>query len=105
MSRYTLLAIPALVAAPAIAQVAAPAVPVPAAITADGVPPIPAALADRTRPYLEARSAAVVDWNPRDRSLLIATRFANVAQLHTVAAPLAMRRQITFEADRVSSAR
>lgn len=109
MSRYTLLAIPALVAAPAIAQVVepavAPAVAVPAAITADGVPPIPAALADRTRPYLEARSAGVVDWNPRDRSLLIATRFANVAQLHTVAAPLAMRRQITFEADRVSSAR
>ncbi|KQT34917.1 peptidase [Sphingomonas sp. Leaf412] len=77
-------------------------VPVPAAITADGVPAIPAALADRVRPYLEARSAGVVDWNPVDRSLLVTTRFANVAQLHTVAQPLAMRRQVTFEADRVS---
>lgn len=95
------LAAPALAQAPAPA--AAPAVPVPAAITADGVPALPVALADRVRPYLESRSAAPVDWNPVDRSLLVTTRFANVAQLHTVAQPLAMRRQITFEADRVSS--
>ena len=81
------------------AQVAAPA-----AITADGVPPIPTALGDALRPYLEARSAGVVDWNPVDRSLLISTRFGNVAQLHTVASPLAMRRQITFEVDRIGSA-
>ena len=80
------------------------AYPVPAAITADGVPPIPASLADRLRPYLEARSAGAVDWNPVDRSLLISTRFANVAQLHSVAGPLAMRRQITFETDRVGGA-
>ena len=89
----------ALLALPATAQVAKPA-----AITAEGVPPIPVALADAVRPYLEARSAAGVDWSPADRSLLIATRFANVAQLHKVAAPLAMRRQITFEVDRISGA-
>lgn len=80
------------------------AYPVPAAITADGVPAIPAALADKVRPYLEARSASPVAWNPADRSLLISTRFANVAQLHTVAQPLAMRRQITFETDRIGGA-
>lgn len=76
--------------------------PVPAAITADGVPAIPVSLAAELRPYLEARSAGVVDWNPVDRSLLITTRFANVNQLHSVAEPLAARRQITFEADRVT---
>ncbi|WP_085808349.1 prolyl oligopeptidase family serine peptidase [Sphingomonas sp. TZW2008] len=86
-------------AAPAVAQVMKPA-----AITADGVPAIPATLAEKLRPYLEARSASAVDWNPVDRSLLVSTRFANVAQLHTVASPLAMRRQITFETDRIGTA-
>ena len=85
------------------AQQAASAVPIPAAITADGVPAIPQSLAEATRPYREVRSAAVVGWNPADRSLLVTTRFANVAQLHTIAFPLAMRRQISFESDRVSS--
>ncbi|MGJ3628823.1 hypothetical protein AB5I41_21505 [Sphingomonas sp. MMS24-JH45] len=105
MTRPLLVLAGALLAMPAAAQQAAPSYPVPAAITADGVPAIPLALADKVRPYLEARSAGAVDWNPVDRSLLVTTRFANVAQLHTVAAPLAMRRQVTFEADRVSSGR
>lgn len=95
-SAFAALAVTAL---PAAAQVAKPA-----AITAEEVPAIPIALAEQVRPYLEARSAGAVDWNPIDRSLLISTRFANVAQLHTVASPLAMRRQITFEADRVGGA-
>ena len=104
MTRPLLALAAAMSVAPAAAQEASTAYPVPAAITADGVPAIPLALAERVRPYLEARSAGAVDWNPVDRSLLVTTRFANVAQLHSIAAPLAMRRQITFEADRVSSA-
>jgi dipeptidyl aminopeptidase/acylaminoacyl peptidase len=103
MNRPLLALAGALSALPAAAQDSTPAYPVPAAITADGVPAIPLALAEKVRPYLESRAATAVDWNPVDRSLLVTTRFANVAQLHTVAAPLAMRRQITFEADRVSS--
>ena len=87
------------VAAPAVAQL-----PKPAAITADGVPPLPTSLADALRPYAESRSASPVAWNPVDRSLLIATRFANVAQLHRVAGPMMDRRQITFETDRTSDA-
>jgi dipeptidyl aminopeptidase/acylaminoacyl peptidase len=86
-------------AAPGTAQVAKPA-----AITADGTPPIPLALAEATRPYRESRSARAVDWNPADRSLLITTRFGNVAQLHSVAQPLGARRQITFEIDRIGNA-
>jgi dipeptidyl aminopeptidase/acylaminoacyl peptidase len=74
----------------------------PDAITAEGVPPIPTGLAEALRPYDEARSAVGIDWNPRDRSLLITTRFANTPQLHTVAMPMGARRQITFEADRVT---
>ncbi|MDR7060769.1 MULTISPECIES: prolyl oligopeptidase family serine peptidase [unclassified Sphingopyxis] len=76
--------------------------PKPAALVADGVPAVPAALAAATRPYLEYRTAAFVGWNPADRSMLIATRFGNTAQLHRVARPLGAREQLTFEAEPVS---
>ena len=69
----------------------------PAALTADGIPPVPEQLAAATRPYMEFRTAGFRGWNPADRSMLIATRFANVSQLHSVAGPLGMRRQISFE--------
>lgn len=90
----------ALVALPALAQSPA-AVPKPAALTVDGVPPVPAELAARTRPYMELRSASFAGWNARDRSMLIRTRFANVPQLHRVAGPLMDRQQISFEAEPV----
>ncbi len=76
--------------------------PKPAALVADGVPAVPAALAASTRPYLEYRTAAFVGWNPADRSMLVATRFGNTAQLHRVARPLGAREQLTFEAEPVS---
>ena len=73
----------------------------PAALVADGIPPVPDAIVDATRPYMEFRTAAFTGWNPTDRSMLIATRFGNVAQLHTVAGPMMDRRQISFEAEPV----
>lgn len=76
--------------------------PKPAALVADGVPEVPAALAAATRPYLEYRTAAFVGWNPADRSMLIATRFGNTSQLHRVAHPLGAREQLTFESEPVS---
>jgi hypothetical protein len=87
-------------AVPASAQVAKPV-----AITADGVPVVPTSLAESSRPYLENRSARALAWHPVDGSLLISTRFGNVAQLHTAAQPLAMRRQNSFEVDRIADAR
>jgi dipeptidyl aminopeptidase/acylaminoacyl peptidase len=74
---------------------------VPAAITADGVPAIPAALADRIRPYTENRYAAFQGWDPVSHAMLITTRFGNVQQLHTLAKPGATRTQISFEAEPV----
>ena len=71
----------------------------PAALVADGIPAVPAELADRTRPYMEFRTAGFAGWHPRDRSMLIATRFANTAQLHRVAAPMHYRQQLSFEPD------
>jgi len=80
----------------------APAVPIPAALTAEAMPPIPLALAERARPYLEARSAGFAGWDPNARAVLISTRFANVSQLHRVETPLGARTQISFEAEPVS---
>ena len=87
-----------LASAPALAQT----YPVPAAITAEKVPAIPAALGDAVRPYLEYRTAAFQGWNPATRGMLITTRFGNAAQLHSVAAPGAARTQLTFEADPIA---
>jgi dipeptidyl aminopeptidase/acylaminoacyl peptidase len=78
------------------------AVEKPAALVADGIPPVPADLAARARPYMEFRSAGFSGWNPRDRSILITTRFGNTAQLHRVAMPMGAREQLSFEAEPVS---
>ncbi len=92
MTRVLLAALFVSAAFPAHAEVAKPA-----ALTANGVPAVPDALAAATRPYMEARAAGFAGWNARDRSMLISTRFGNVNQLHGVATPLGMRRQISFE--------
>jgi len=99
--RSVLLAFTALslTAAPALAQDAAQIAPKPAALVADGLPPVPQALVDRTRPYMEFRTASFQDWDPQTKSMLVSTRFGNVAQLHSVAGPLMARRQISFEAE------
>jgi dipeptidyl aminopeptidase/acylaminoacyl peptidase len=96
--RTSLLAA-ALIAAPALADVEKPA-----ALVADGIPPVPDELAERTRPYMEFRTAGFTSWDPVTRGMAITTRFGNVPQLHHVSRPMAMRRQISFEADAISNA-
>jgi len=93
LSAITLMPVPAL------AESAAPVAAKPAAIEADGVPPVPMALVEATRPYMEFRTASFVDWDPITKAMLVSTRFGNVAQLHSVAAPGMARRQISFEAE------
>ena len=94
MTHRAAFALLLLAAAPAGAEVAKPA-----ALTADGIPAVPDSLAASSRPYMESRGAGFAGWNRRDRSMLISTRFGNVSQLHTVAAPMAMRRQVSFEVE------
>lgn len=104
--RATLAALAVGLATPAAAEEASPADPVippPPAILADGIPPIARSLVADTRPYLEYRTAGFVGWHPIDRSMLITTRFGNVAQLHRVAAPGSARQQITFEEEPIFS--
>ena len=97
--RLCLLAATAALAAPVLAQVEKPA-----ALVADGIPPVPNELAERTRPYMEFRTAGLQSWNPQTRGMAITTRFANVPQVHEVARPGAARRQVTFEPDTISGA-
>jgi dipeptidyl aminopeptidase/acylaminoacyl peptidase len=103
-------AVPLLLAAasalPAFAQVGSPlaAVEKPAALVAEGIPPVPKTLADRTRPYLEFRTASFAAWHPVKRSMLITTRFGNTPQVHEVKAPGADRTQLSFEEDRIAAA-
>ena len=89
-------------ALPAFAQDEAASVDKPAALVADGIPAVPADLAQKTRPYMEYRTASFQGWNSADKSVLIATRFGNVAQLHRVAGPMMARTQISFEEEPVS---
>jgi len=64
-------------------------------LVADGLAPAPATLATALGRYQKARSARLLDWLA-DGSLLIAPRFGGPAQAHRVAAPLAMREQLSF---------
>ena len=76
--------------------------PKPAAVVADGIPPVPQELVDKTRAYFSYRTAAFRGWDPKTRAALIATRFGDTSQLHRVAAPGAARVQLTFEEEPVS---
>ena len=87
---------------PATAPAEAAAVAIPAALTAEAMPPVPLATAERARPYLESRGAGFAGWDPNSRAVLITTRFGNVTQLHHVAQPMGARTQLSFEAEPVS---
>ncbi len=72
------------------------AVTPPEALVVEGVPAIPATLADTAGRYGAYRSAGLADWHPTERSLLISTRFAETPQLHWISMPGGERRQVTF---------
>jgi len=77
----------------------------PESIVAEGVPKVPAALAETAGRYGAYRSAGLADWNPTKREMLVATRFADTPQLHLVSTPGGARRQLTFFSDAVTSGR
>lgn len=73
-------------------------------LVAEGIPPVPAALAEEVRRYTEARAASLAAWHPTRREVLVSTRFGNVPQLHHVAHPGGARRQLTFFDEPIASA-
>lgn len=62
----------------------------------EDVPEIPEDISTRIQQYQNTRSASFADWLPNDDGILIATRFGNTSQLHTVNSPGGARNQITF---------
>ena len=74
------------------------------ALIVEGIPPIPAAIAEQAERYTQVRSAGFLDWHPARREMLIGTRFGDVPQVHRVLAPGGARTQLTFYPDRVTSA-
>ena len=70
----------------------------------EGMPPLDVRMAARLERYQQSRQATFLDWQP-DGSMLVATRFGEVEQVHRVTAPLGMREQVTFSDDPVSAAR
>ncbi len=74
---------------------------VPDSIDAANVPPISEEEVADLLPYENLRGAGLQDWHPRERRVLVSTRFGEVGQIHEVAMPMGARRQLTFYEERV----
>ena len=70
----------------------------------EGVPKIPTSLAETVERYSNFRSANLASWHPASREMLIATRFADVSEIHRVQMPRGARSQLTFYPDAVTNA-
>ncbi len=73
-------------------------------LVTEGIPSIPATLAETVDRYTQFRSASLSSWHPTKREMLISTRFADTPQVHLVKFPLGSRQQMTFFPERVSGA-
>ena len=71
-----------------------------------GIPPIPARIAEQVAKYTDFRGHSFVDWHPTKREMLVAQRKAGAStpQLFRVTAPLAEPEQLTDAPDPVFKA-
>lgn len=79
-------------------------IPVPTAVTAEGLPPIPAALAQKLAPYAQFRRAQMLAWHPERRQMLVSTSTTGAAQVHLVGAPGATPKALTAFKEGVTGA-
>lgn len=70
----------------------------------EGIPAIPAGLADEVGRYTEFRSAGISSWHPLRREMLISTRFGDTNQVHLLKMPGGARTQLTFSPERSGGA-
>ncbi len=74
-------------------------------LSAQGIPPIPAEIAERAGRYNDFRPRALVAWNPVKREMLVSTRTkATTVQLHLIRQPMGEMIQITNFPDPVRNA-
>ena len=64
-------------------------------LQAQGIPPIPSALAAKVAPYTEFRPRSLASWHPVRHELIVATRATNTVQLFDVKQPLGTPVQLT----------
>jgi dipeptidyl aminopeptidase/acylaminoacyl peptidase len=67
----------------------------------DGIPKVPASVAEAVARYTEFRTGLFLDWHPTRREMLIRTRFGDTTQIHSVTSPGGDRTQLTFFPDNV----
>src|SRR5436305_15241481 len=79
-------------------------VPPPDSLVAENIPPVPKSVAESVGRYTEFRAAQFRSWHPKNREMLIRTRFADTLQVHRVNMPLGARTQLTFYPDSVAGA-
>jgi dipeptidyl aminopeptidase/acylaminoacyl peptidase len=70
-------------------------------LVVEGIPKIPASLAEEVNRYTKGRAAEFLSWHPAKREMLIVTFFGNTPQVHQVKFPGGARTQLTFYEDRV----
>jgi dipeptidyl aminopeptidase/acylaminoacyl peptidase len=73
-------------------------------LVVDGIPKIPASIAESVDRYSNYRAANFASWHPTRRQMLVSTRFADVPEIHLVKMPGGARSQLTFYPDAVTSA-
>ncbi|MEM8770387.1 MAG: alpha/beta fold hydrolase [Pseudomonadota bacterium] len=88
---------------PAVNETVSPEIESPRSnLVTEGIPQIPTSVSDRLRQYQNIREHGFRDWG--SEGILIGTRFGDVTQIHSVKAPGAARRQLTFFDEPVSGA-
>src|SRR5438034_10808621 len=70
-------------------------------LVTDGIPRIPASIAEKAARYTEFRAATLESWHPTRPEMLVTTRFADTNQVHIVRQPMGARSQLTFFPDRI----
>ncbi len=73
-------------------------------LVVDGIPDIPASVAETVARYTDFRVASLASWHPTRRDMLIRTRFGDTYQVHLVKTPGGARTQITFFPEQVANA-
>lgn len=76
----------------------------PPALTLDGVPPIPAEIAQKLKPYGEFRPHALMSWHPVKREMLVRRRLQATNQVHVLTEPLTTPQPLTDFPNAVGSA-
>src|ERR1700754_834377 len=71
-------------------------------LVVEGIPKIPAALAESASRYTHFRYGYLASWHPTRREMLISTEFGETPQIHSLKSPGGARTQLTFYSDYVS---